>query len=68
VEHLQWLSEYLNANGDDADPALTRVRDTAMDAADLVQLMQMEKRDSAAVEALSLMIQIKHELQADLAA
>ena len=68
VEHVQWLSDYLNEHGDDADPALVRARDTAMDAADLVQLMQMEKRDSAAVEALSLMIQIKHELQADLAA
>lgn len=68
VEHVQWLSDYLNEHGDDADPALMRARETAMDAADLVQLMQMEKRDSAAVEALSLMIQIKHELQAELAA
>lgn len=68
VEHVQWLSDYLNEHGDDADPALARARETAMDAADLVQLMQMEKRDSAAIEALSLMIQIKHELQAELAA
>lgn len=68
VEHVQWLSDYLNEHGDDSDPALIRARDTAMDAADLVQLMQMEKRDSATVEALSLMIQIKHELQAELAA
>lgn len=68
VEHMQWLSDYLNEHGDDADPALMRARETAMDAADLVQLMQMEKRDSAAIEALSLMIQIKHELQAELAA
>lgn len=68
VEHIQWLSEYLNENGDDADLALQRARDTAFDAADLVQLMQMEKRDSAALEAVSLMLQIKRELQADLAA
>ena len=68
VEQVQWLSDYLNENGDDADPAMTRARDMAMDAADLVQLMQMEKRDSAAVEALSLMVQVKHELQAELAA
>ena len=38
------------------------------DAADLIQLMQMEKRDSAAIEALSLVLQVKRELQADLAA
>jgi hypothetical protein len=68
VEHVQWVSDHLNENGDDADDALQVARDTAMDAADLVQLMQMEKRDSAAVEALSLLVQLKHELQADLAA
>lgn len=68
VEHVQWLSEYLNAHGNDADDALLRARDTAMDAADIVQLMQMEKRDSAAIEAVSVLLQIKHELQADLAA
>ncbi len=68
VEHVQWVSDHLNENGDDADAALQVARDTAMDAADLVQLMQMEKRDSAAVEALSLLVQLKHELQADLAA
>lgn len=68
VEHVQWLSDHLNTNGDDADEALQRARDTAFDAADLVQLMQMEKRDSAAIEAVSVMLQLKHELQADLAA
>lgn len=68
VAHIQWLSDYLNENGDDADTCLHRARDTAFDAADLVQLMQMEKRDSAALEAVSLLIQIKRELQADLAA
>lgn len=68
VEHVQWLSDYLNDHGDDADDALQRARDAAFDAADLVQLMQMEKRDSAAIEAVSIMLQIKRELQADLAA
>ncbi len=68
VEHMQWLSDYLNENGDDSDETLLRARDAAFDASDLVQLMQMEKRDSAALEAVSLMLQIKRELQADLAA
>ncbi|MDO6590944.1 hypothetical protein DS901_11115 [Loktanella sp. D2R18] len=67
-ENVQWICDYLNENGDDSDQALIRARDTAFDAADLVQLMQMEKNDGAAVEALSLLLQIKHELQADLAA
>ncbi|WP_342077733.1 hypothetical protein [Yoonia sp. SS1-5] len=68
VENMQWLSEHLNDNGDAADERLQIARNAAMDAADLVQLMQMEKSDSAAIEALSLLLQIKHELQADLAA
>ena len=68
VEHVQWICDYLNENGDDSDQALVRARETAFDAADLAQLMQMEKNDNAAIEALSLLLQIKYELQADLAA
>jgi hypothetical protein len=68
VEHVQWLSDFLNDNGDASDQSLQRARDTAFDAADLIQLMQLEKRDSAALEAVSLMLQVKRELQADLAA
>lgn len=68
VEQVQWLSDYLMENGDDMDDLLQQTRDAAMDAADLVQLMQMEKRDSAAIEAVSLLLQLKHELQADLVA
>ena len=68
VTQIQWLCDYLNDNGDAQDEPLRRARDTAYDAADLVQLMQLEKRDSAALEAVSLMLQVKRELQADLAA
>ena len=68
VMHLNWISDYLSEHGHEGDPALTRARNNAFDAADLALLMQMEETDSAAVEALSLMIQIKHELQAELAA
>jgi hypothetical protein len=68
VTQIQWLCDYLNDNGDAQDESLQRARDTAFDAADLVQLMQLEKRDSAALEAVSLMLQVKRELQADLAA
>jgi energy-coupling factor transporter ATP-binding protein EcfA2 len=68
VTQIQWLCDYLNDNGDAQDESLQRARDTAFDAADLVLLMQLEKRDSAALEAVSLMLQVKRELQADLAA
>lgn len=68
VDQIQWLCDYLSENGTDGDPSLERARDTAFDAADLMQLMQMEKRDSAAIEAVTLMLQVKREIQADLAA
>lgn len=68
VAQLQWLCDHFIGNGDDDDPALQRARDTVFDATDLVQLMQMEKRDSAVIEAVSLLLQVKRELQADLAA
>lgn len=68
VEHIRWLCAYLNENGDKTDPSLQRARDTAYDAADMAQLMELEKRDSAALEAVTLLLQIKRELQADLAA
>lgn len=68
VDQVQWVSDHLNENGDDTDASLHDMRNTAMDAADLIQLMQMEKRDSATIEALSLLLQLKRELQADIAA
>lgn len=68
VEQIQWACDYLSENGTDGDQHLERARDTAFDAADLIQLMQMEKRDSAAIEAVTLMLQVKREIQADLAA
>ena len=68
VAQLQWLCDFLDQNTDATDPASERAIETAFDAADLVQLMQLERRDSAAVEAVSLLLQVKRELQAELAA
>lgn len=68
VKQLLWLCDHLSDNGSDHDPVLQQARKTVFDAADLAQLMQMERRDSAAIEAVSLLLQIKRELQADLAA
>ncbi|MGB7240985.1 MAG: hypothetical protein WBC93_02720 [Sulfitobacter sp.] len=68
VENVLWLSDYLSDHGDDSDPSLVRTRDTVLDAADLIQLLQMERRDASVVEAVSLVIQLKRDLEADLAA
>jgi hypothetical protein len=68
VEQLLWLCDYITHNFRDSDPLLQQARATVFDAADLAQLMQMERRDSAAIEAVSLLLQVKRELQANLAA
>jgi hypothetical protein len=68
VEQLLWLCNYLSCNDSDSDPLLQNLRATVLDAADLAQLMQMERRDSAVIEAVSLLLQVKRELQDHLAA
>lgn len=68
VEQFLWLCDYLSCNDSDSDPLLQNVRATVLDAADLAQLMQMERRDSAAIEAVSLLLQVKREMQYQIAA
>jgi len=68
VDNVQWLADHLQDNGESGDPVLDRARNTAIDAADLIQLMQLEKQESAVLDAVSLVLQLKHELEADLAA
>ncbi len=68
VDAVMWVSDHLSDNGPQSDTLLARARDAAIDASDLTQLMQIEKRDSAAIEAVSVMLQLKRTMQADLAA
>lgn len=68
VAQLQWLCDYVANNFRDSAPLLQQARATVFDAADLAQLMQMERRDSAAIEAVSLLLQVKRELQSNIAA
>lgn len=68
VDNVQWLADHLQDNGESEDAVLDRARNTAIDAADLIQLMQLEKQESAVLDAVSLVLQLKHALEADLAA
>lgn len=65
---VQWLCDYLSEGSQTDDPALVRMRDTAFDAADLMQLMQMESETDAVLESLCVVIQLKREMEAGLAA
>lgn len=68
AETIMWLSDFLENLPIKGDPVLDRSRNTALDAADLVQLMQIENNDeTSAMDALSLVIQLKHDLEADTA-
>lgn len=68
VDTVAWLADYLAESGAKDDPVLARTRDAAVDAADLVQLIQLETSDTTVTDALSIMIQLKQEMQAALAA
>ena len=67
ADNIMWLSDYLDDLSIKDDPVLEKTRTRALDAAELVQLMQIEKNDSAALDALSLVIQLKRDLEAEIA-
>lgn len=68
VDTVIWLAEYLDENNSASDPVMQRTCTLATEAADLVQLMRLESSDSIALDTLSLMIQLKQEIAAELAA
>lgn len=65
---VQWLSDYLSENGDVSDPVLSQLRSAAFDAADLLQLMQIENDTGAVGEFVSVAIQLRREMESALAA
>ncbi len=67
VDTVQWLSDLL-AEKAATDSAVERLRDAAYDASDLLQLMQLENDGNAVKEAISIAIQLRREMEAELAA
>lgn len=65
---VQWLSDYLSENGESRDPALSQLRAAAFDAADLLQLMQIENDAGSVGEFVSVAIQLRREMESALAA
>jgi energy-coupling factor transporter ATP-binding protein EcfA2 len=63
---VQWISDHLDGAPSGA-PGLVELREAAFDAADLVQLMQLEGGPATLGESLSLLIQLKHEIETALA-
>lgn len=67
ADNITWLTDYLEDIAIGDDPVLEKARTRALDASELVQLMQFEKNDDAGIEALSLVIQLKRDLEAEVA-
>lgn len=68
VDTVSWLADYMSASDAGDDPTFGMCRDVALDAADLAQLIQLEKGEGVAADMLSLMIQLKQDIQTTLAA
>ena len=66
ADSIYWLSDFLEDLNIKNDPVLEKSRIRALDAAELVQLMHIEKNDNAALDALSLVIQLKRDLEAEI--
>jgi hypothetical protein len=68
ADTIIWLSEYLADSGAQDDPVMVRARAAAVDGADLIQLVQLETGDGVSADALSILVQLKHEIEGALAA
>lgn len=67
AENIMWLSDYLEDLSVSDDPMLEKARTRALDASELLQLMQFESNENAGIEALTLVIQLKRDLEAEVA-
>ena len=68
ADTIIWLSEYLAESGAQDDPVMARARAAAVDGADLIQLVQLETGAGVSSDALSILVQLKHEIEGALAA
>ncbi len=68
IEIAQWLADCVSEQSGMGDDVVDSATDMALDAADLLQLMQLEDGGDAASEALTVLLQLKRDLQSQLAA
>lgn len=68
METTEWLADYFAENGAANDPVMQGLRDASADAFDLMQLIELETGDTVTRDALNLMVQLRDEVAARLAA
>ncbi|MEL6571177.1 MAG: hypothetical protein AAFQ64_05945 [Pseudomonadota bacterium] len=66
ADNITWLTDHLDAVDVIEDPVLEKNRMRALDASELIQLMQFEDNDDAGIEALTLVVQLKRDLESAL--
>ncbi len=66
ADNITWLTDHLDAVTVADDPVLEKGRMRVLDASELVQLMQFEDNADAGIEALTLVVQLKRDLEAAL--
>ncbi|MEL6519749.1 MAG: hypothetical protein AAFQ66_02220 [Pseudomonadota bacterium] len=62
LEAADWLTDQLTHIGED-DPDISDAMETALDAADLMQLLHIEGADSSTEEAITVLTQVKREFE-----
>ncbi|NSY41360.1 hypothetical protein [Leisingera sp. ANG59] len=68
LKSVQWLDSHLEENGGSGGGALAEIRGAVSEAEDLIQLIQVEQDDTSLFDATSILLQLKRDMQAQLAA
>ena len=68
LETLTWIDEALADVANDDAPRMARLQHMTEEATDLIQLLRMEDTESAALDAATVMLQMKRTVHATLAA
>ncbi|AAV94365.1 hypothetical protein KQ247_14060 [Ruegeria pomeroyi] len=68
LQSVQWLSEHLDECGNGSDGALAQMRGAVSEAEDLLHLIQVEEDETSLFDATSILLQLKRDMQAQLAA
>lgn len=61
-KELDALSSALDDLHDDDGPQIVQMRDSTLDAQDMVQLMKLERDTNAAMDAMSILVQVRRQL------
>jgi hypothetical protein len=68
LKSVQWLDSHFEEYGGNGGNALAEIRGAVSEAEDLIQLIQVEQDDTSLFDATSILLQLKRDMQAQLAA